>query len=204
MLTAAGALEAEPCSGGALRSDCLGLPAWLPGCGCLLAGEAGGEGSLLISMCQAGCQEWTAGHNGAPRHVSIELLILATDTEDNSRPGTAVHECRPDTVALFVRAEWERAPPRAGVLLSVQSITPFFFWQWGRMDRHRDLACGNRETEPYCFSPALAAGADSPLPGTTHTAFGPRFVAVKVYATTSDRRVPKHPPDLLLDLHTIQ
>lgn len=90
LLTAAGGLEAEPCSGGALRSDCLGLPAWLPGCGCLLADEDGGEGFVLIRMGQAGCQEWTAGHNGAPRHVSIELLILATDTEDNSRARNCV------------------------------------------------------------------------------------------------------------------
>lgn len=148
LLTAAGALEAEPCSRGALRWGCLAraLPAWLR----LVAGACSrvrfeGEGSVFIRRRQAGCQEWGAGHNGAPRHVSIELLILATDTEDNSRPGTALHECRPDTVALFVRAEWEREPPQSWGPLIRPIDNAIFFWRWGPKDRHRDLACGNRK-----------------------------------------------------------
>lgn len=133
-------VAAEPCD----RSVLVCLPC-LPAFGCSLAGEVGGEGSVFIRVRQAGCQEWTGGHNGAPRHVSIELLILATATEDNSRPGTALHECRPDTVALFVRAEWEREPPRAGVPVIRPIDNAIFFWQWGPKDRHRDLACGNRK-----------------------------------------------------------
>lgn len=130
-------VAAEPCD----RSV---LPA------CLVAGACSrvrleGEGSVLIRMCQAGCQEWGAGHNGAPRHVSIELLILATDTEDNSRPGTGLHECRPDAVASFVRAGWEREPPQSWGAVIRPIDNAIFFLSVGPNDRHRDLACGNRK-----------------------------------------------------------
>lgn len=201
LLTAAGALEAEPCSRGALRWGCLAraLPAWLR----LVAGACSrvrfeGEGSVFIRRRQAGCQEWGAGHNGAPRHVSIELLILATDTEDNSRPGTALHECRPDTVALFVRAEWEREPPQSWGPVIRPIDNAIFFWRWGPKDRHRDLACGNRKPnlivsrQPWPPEQTLLCQAQ-------HTAFGPRLTTVRVYATTPERRGPKHVPNLHLD-----
>lgn len=104
MLTAAAGcagLEAEPCSRGALRSG-LSWSACL--LACLIADACSrtrleGEGSVFIRMCQAGRQEWTVGHNGAPRHVSIKLLILLRQTR-RTIAGQELRymNARPDTV----------------------------------------------------------------------------------------------------------
>lgn len=194
MLTAAAGcagLEAEPCSRGALRSGlswsaC--LPACLPDCGCLLADEVGGGSVRFYKNVSGG----TSGMDrraqwGAATRFDKAIDSFATDTEDNSRPGTALHDCpfryRMD-VALFVRAEWEREPPQSWGSVIRPIDNAIFFLQWGPKDRHRDLACGNRKLEPYCLSPALAAGADSPL-ARHNKALGPRLVAAKAYVSTS-------------------
>lgn len=52
-------------------------------------------------------------------------------------------------------------PKSWGFLLSVQSITPVFFRQWGPKDRHRDLAGGNRK--PNLIVLCLTCSPEHPL-----------------------------------------
>lgn len=50
-----------------------------------------------------------------------------------------LHEWPSDTVALFVRAEWEWEPPQSWGSVIRPIDNAIFFWQWGLKDRHRDL-----------------------------------------------------------------
>lgn len=91
---------------------------------------------------------------GAATRFDRAIDSFATDTEDNSRPGTALHECPSRycmDVALFVRAEWEREPPQSWGSVIRPIDNAIFFLRWGPKDRHRDLACGNRKLNLIVF-----------------------------------------------------